>query len=104
MNLIGFQCYSHFVDGFDPVPDRLWVLVIEIFSNELLRLVFFAFPLKFLIVETVLSSEGRNSTWSRNSSTSDNQNILIFQHAFYQFFEGNLLRKMLIYLSFYFSM
>lgn len=102
MNLVGFQCYSHFVDGFYPLPNRLWVLVIEIFSDELLRLVFLALPFKLLIIEAVLSSEGRNPTWSRYSSASDDQNILIFQHAFYQFFEWDLLRKMLIYLSFYF--
>lgn len=78
MYLVRLEIYSHLVDGLNPVPNRFWILIIEIFSDKLLRFILLSIPLKFLIVKAVLSSESWNSAWSWDSSTSDNQNILIF--------------------------
>ena len=92
MKFVRFQIYSHFVNLLNPFPNCFRMLIVKLLSDKFFWIVFLTFPFEFFIIESIFSSESRDTTWCWNSGSSYDKNLFMLKHRLHYIFVRMLLK------------
>lgn len=94
MSFVRFGCRAELVEGLDPFPNGLWVFIIKLFGDELLRLYLISLENEVFCVHSVLPSEGWNTAGGGHSSPCDKKYLLMVHHSLDSLAHGDLSRML----------